>query len=387
MYEFSVPMAFTQEHIDKIFEINKKVEKSYINTVYFSLPTNSIDYTGFEQDRYVWEFETDFNYWKPLIEQSLHYGANFIYILNSPNVYNYGNEKLESNLEKLDKLIDNLRSLGCNKLRVSNPQLMGYLNKYYSDIELYLSTSMEIKNVKEYTNLFYLFKNIKEFVPSWDLNKNFRFLENIQKKFPNIKVELMVNEGCIPACPFRFIHNNWNSPIIDKRKFKFYYSTKFYISNCSKIRDKNIYYYFCNSNIIYPWEIQEYSKIGINKFKLIGRNSPAFNTGEYIKFYELYLKGIDNIKNIENTLIRYFNHYIEENAEYNFTIKDLKPYLPNINHFKKRGQTCSENCGITCNYCLKCAKNMQKSIEKKEKNNLINCIKPICINSGKMAGV
>ena len=71
MYEFSLPMPFFKEHIDKLISINKEIEKSKITSLYFSLPNNSIDHTGFEQGRFNWDVETDFDYWKPLIEYSL----------------------------------------------------------------------------------------------------------------------------------------------------------------------------------------------------------------------------------------------------------------------------------------------------------------------------
>ena len=71
MYHFSTPMPFYKEQINNLIEINNKVYKSQINTLYFSLPSNSTDFTGFEQGRCCWNFETDFNFWKPLIEYSI----------------------------------------------------------------------------------------------------------------------------------------------------------------------------------------------------------------------------------------------------------------------------------------------------------------------------
>ena len=52
-------------------------------------------------------------------------------------------------------MINNLEKLGCNKLRICNPQLMGYISKNYPYIELYLSTSSEIKTIKDYSAFIY----------------------------------------------------------------------------------------------------------------------------------------------------------------------------------------------------------------------------------------
>ena len=135
------------------------------------------------------------------------------------------------------------------------------------------------------------------------------------------------------------------------------------MKNCIQVENSDLYYYFSNSNIIYPWEINEYSKIGINNFKLVGRNMPEFRTGKYIDYYEKYLNGVDNIKNIENLPIRYFNNYIYNNQNIIYTVKEIKPYLPNIEHFKKYGHLCASQCGSECNYCKKCADKMQNALE------------------------
>ena len=377
MYHFSTPMPFYKEQINKLININNKVYKSQINTLYFSLHTNSSGFTGFEQDRYDWNTVTDFNYWKPLIEHSLNNNFDFIYILNSPRTQNCADDNLKIMLDKLDNLINNLRSLNIKKVRVCNPQLMGYLNKYYPDIELYISTSLEYKTIKEYSNLFNMFNNIKEFVPSWDLNKNFNFLKNIKLKYPNIKVELMVNEGCIPGCPFRYIHNHWNKIQPTKENYNFYYTCGYITSTCGKTSNKNRPYYLTSTNIIYPWEIKEYKKIGITNFKLVGRNSDEFQTGEYLKYYEYYLKGIDDIKNIENIPIRYFNHYITHDENLNYTVKEIKPYLPNIKHFINKGHLCAAICQAECNYCQKCAQKLEKAIKQQEQIEKLRHI-PIC---------
>ena len=376
MYEFSVPMPFFKEHIDKLISINKEIEKSKITSLYFSLPTNSTDFTGFEQDRFNWDIETDFNYWKPLIEYTLNNGFDFIYVLNSPIIHYEHDKELYTKLDKLNRLIENLEKLGINKIRLCNPQLMGYISKNYPYIELYLSTSSEIKTIKDYSNLFLEFKNIKECVPSWDVNKNFKLLKNLQSLFPNIKLELMVNEGCLPSCPFRNVHNSMANRETNLENY--FYSCKFITQNCSKKMKNDIACYLANNNIIYPWEINEYSKIGINNFKLVGRNSEAFITGKYLEYYKYYLKGVDDIKNILDLPIRYFNHYIFQDKNINLKVKEIKSYLPDIKHFIKQGHLCSTICNEECNYCFKCARKIQKVFDAKHKNEMTRTIK-MCV--------
>ena len=116
----------------------------------------------------------------------------------------YESPYLLKQLDKLDKLINKLRSEDLRKLRISNIQLMGYIAKHYPDMELYASTSFEYTQVKQIKNLMTQFPQIKQIVPSHDVNKNFKFLKTIRKLYPNLNIEIMLNEGCIGDVPLGF---------------------------------------------------------------------------------------------------------------------------------------------------------------------------------------
>ncbi len=367
MYKFSAPMPYNAEFINRLCNINTGVEKSKITTLYFALPANCKECTGFEQSRFITKTNTDFDFWKQLIIHCFNKGFDFIYLLNSPKILNPEFDNIDEHFEKLDNLLKKLFSIGCNKIRVCNPQLIGYLNKNYPNFELYLSTSSELKTINEYSNLFFMFPNIKEFVPSFDLNKNFKFIKNVKNKFKNINIEIMVNEGCIPDCPLRNSHNIFITEYKNKTINENFFNIDFFTQKCNKILCENIFEYLCKCNIIYPWEIEEYSKIGINNFKFVGRNNDKFATGEYLEYYSAYLKGIDNINNIQEFPIRYFNNYICTNEMINLCVYEVKKYLPDINYFKKCGHLCSSRCGIECKYCYKFAEKIQKVFEKKQK--------------------
>ena len=189
----------------------------------------------------------------------------------------------------MDKLLTKLQNVGCNKLRISNTQLLGYLKKHYPYFKLYASTSFEYCQLKQYNIFFEMFPEIVEIVPSFDCNKNFKLIKNLKNSHPNIDIELMVNEGCLSGCPLRTHHN--------------------FTTLCDFYTENHTFYSLCNPNLIYPWEINEYSKIGINKFKLVGRNSPTFIKTGNKNSYEVYLKGVDNYSLIENEPYGYLNNY------------------------------------------------------------------------------
>ena len=360
MYEFSVPMPFDKKLIDSLLDVNNQVEKSRITSFYFSLPSTCELFTIFEQYRNDFTEHSDFNYWKDLIKYSVDKGVDFIYNLNNPKNLPIENQTFDCELKKLDVLLNELQSIGVNKLRISNHKLLAYLARKYKHFTLYASTSFEFKTIKEYQHFVQIHPEVKQIVPCHDVNKNFLLLKNLIKSSPYSDIELIVNEGCIGGCSMRYDHS---CEIMGKsiggnnRSL----SNSFYSEFCNKTIKNNPLLYLCKSPIIYPWEIKEYGKIGINKFKLAGREDFKQDMKKSVNSYLLYLKGVDNVKNIEEESINSIIHHISNNIYFNqFKIKDMKNLLPNIKHFVKNGHLCFSNCGVRCNYCYKCFKSIEK---------------------------
>ena len=347
VYEFSVPMPFSEWQIKKISEINQRLSESKITSLYNCLPANCEESTGFEQGRVSVEKFTLHDYLK-VAESSINNGFKVVYLLNNP-LYKIGeNDDVEIKLQKIDRLINEFRKVGSIAFRVTNTHLLEYFAKNYPDIELYASTSQEFYSIKQYDNLFKLFPQVKNVIPSCDANKNFLFLKNFKKKYPNVNIELMVNEGCSAGCPMRNEHcisaaNNLDLEFHEK---------------CCPRDNMSFWLDVCKSNIIFPWEIKEYSAIGINHFKMPGRNSMDFFSGECLKTYYKYLLSIEKPKELENIcfnklIFRYSNWEIKD-----IDFQSIKKYLPKISHFKKQGHLCSSVCGVKCKYCYKCAEKL-----------------------------
>lgn len=348
---FSAPMPYSREYIDEIVKINSIIEKSKIMSLYLTLPSTSDFFTGFEQGRNLFFEKKDFDFWKDLMSYSLKKGFDIIYCLNTTYIP-FSQEEKDEQLEKLNRLLIELKKIGVNKLRVTNPFLIMYLNIKHSDFILYASTSLEYKTVLEYRNFLSFYPNIKQIVPSSDVNKNFVLLKNLRKRFPNLEIEIMVSQACIKGCPHRILHQGMEG-----------YGIKF----CTNSYMKNIAANLCNSNNIYPWEIKEYLNIGINQFKFVGRDNYPDSTAKLLNKYFIYMKAIDNIKSVENEPFDTLIHYIP-NGEFltdEIKIKDIKPFLPNINHFKKKGHLCSSYCRQECKYCFKCAEKIEKKLNLK----------------------
>ncbi|MBQ9245043.1 U32 family peptidase [bacterium] len=349
--EFSVPMPYDSESIDKLTAINESVEKSKITNVYLTLPPSCDLFTGFEQDRNVYIEKKEFEYWENLMSYSLKKGFDVIYLLNTYNIVQLSNNnEQDKRFEKLNKLLPKLKEIGVNKIRITNPLLIMYLKKLYPNFQIYASTSLEFKTIREYQQFLTMYPDTKQIVPSADVNKNFKLLKNLRKNYPNLDIEIMVSQACIKGCPHRNFHQGIEG-----------YGIKF----CTYLYNKNIASNLCNANNIYPWEIQEYLNIGINKFKLVGRDSFPAHTSLLLNKYNIYLKAFDNIKSVENEPFSVLLHYIPGNflITDDIKIKDIKSYLTQIDYFKKNGHLCSSECNSEGFYCFNCAKKINEQLK------------------------
>ena len=380
MYKFSAPMPYTKDDIQKLLNINNQVEKSKITTLSFSLPSSCELFSGFEQYRNHALQYSNFEYWKKLIVYSLDCNADFIYLLNSSWRLFIEDRDFQKQLLKLDKLLFELQKIGVNKLRVSEHRLIDYISKNYPYFGIYASTSFEFKSLAEYKNFKFMHPNVKQIVPSHDSIKNFTFLKNLKSMLSDTEIELMINEGCINGCPNRLEHISEKTDRIiiyknDLNLSNYYWTSAF----CNKFENIYPFYTLTKSNIIYPWEIDEYAKIGINKFKFVGRGAYTQAIKECINMYLMYLKGIDDIKNIEDEPVtKFIFHFIFNPKLKILTVKDLKKHLPKINHFKKKGELCSAVCGVECRYCYNCAEKIEKIYKKKQEEIKKRTI-PMCV--------
>jgi len=368
MFQFSIPMPNNLELIDKLIDINSKIKKSKITSLYFALGPNCEEYTGFEQNRTLINSKPLLlKDWMEIAEYSINKGFKVIYLLNAIKSCDLGSEFRKMQFEKIKNLISKLNNIGCNTYRVCDFELITHLSENYRNIELYASTSHEYHNIKQYQNYVKIFPQVKQFIPSLDSNRNFMLLRNLKKQFPNIELELIANEGCLHNCPFRYNHHaSIPSGYLNQETMQLL-NELCKTQPCAEIYHKDLIYELFKANTIMPWDLDEYKKIGIKNFKLVGRNALGYENGSIFDEYYLYLKGIDNYKDIENENFAKLSIYSTHINKINFTIKEIKPYLPKIEHFIKKGHLCASTCKVECNYCRECANKFKKYLEKKNK--------------------
>ena len=378
MYKFSVPMPYTLDDINRLLDINRHVEKSKITSLYACVPRGCEVFTGFEQSRNFAFENVSWDYWKNLIEHVLKMNCDFIYLLNNPRPLNIDSLDFQKSIERLDILLTDLKKIGVNKLRVASTQLQSYIGKHYKNFNILASTSLEYKTLCEYQNFIAFHKEVKQIVPCHDVNKNFKLLSILRKQYPEIEIELMVNEGCLQGCPNRDLHEMIN---IDNNKVvnnDICLSGAYCTLYCNKVAQKYPIQSLVIGNLIFPWDIKEYEKIGITNFKLVGREGNCENFKNHIDIFFTYLKGVENYNTISKYPLCYFSYHLFNNSILNQLITDdYKKYLPEIKHFKKYGHLCASRCGVECRYCYKCAEKIQNIFLKKQAEQRKR-IMPVC---------
>ncbi len=347
VYKICTPLPFRFELIDEIENLNSELKKSQIKILYnnFPYPLSS---------EFNWQFAAvrgrnyninSFDDFARYVKYAQDKGFNFVYLLNSPKPFS--EDDFNKYKKNLFVLLENLQSIGCREIKIANTQLMQIISKEKMGFKLSASTSFEYHNVSQYVNLINTYSSIKSINTAIDDNRNFIFLKNLKRLFPEIDIEVMVNEKCMHGCPARISHC----------------ASFFEAFPCMTLAEKTgKLKYFLKSNVVYPWQLEYYSAIGINTFKFM--SYPMRADIDNLNFLKNYLMCLENgINNL--TVSDFFNGIFEVGLSHiknNVKLSEIMPYLPDMKHFVKNGDRCANICGIDCNYCIKCAEKIGKII-------------------------
>ncbi|MBR2068391.1 MAG: hypothetical protein IJ877_01385 [Candidatus Gastranaerophilales bacterium] len=351
-YEFSTPMPFNHKSIDDLSEINSKIKKSQITTVYNNtpLPLGSRFNQWIQVNRgenYNIKSYEDFAQY---VKYSIGNGFKFVYLMNSPKPFSEND--FNTFKDEFKYLLDFLYQIGVRDIKVGNTQVATLINDItQNSFNLSASTAFEYHNNSQYSYLFKNYPNFDLIDVSNDENHNFKFLKALANAFPDKKLELMVNECCIKGCPARISHIS---------------ELNFCAFNCQKIKDEyGLLHFFIKTGAIYPWNLEYYSSIGINNFKFsalaaMGSRANPIDMSYLKKYLEITEHGTD-IATVNDFFNKIFTFPITNRDDIKLT--ELKSYLPDIKHFIKYGDKCALRCNSECNYCELCAKRTQNFLD------------------------
>ncbi|MGM9994245.1 MAG: hypothetical protein ACI37R_05905 [Candidatus Avigastranaerophilus sp.] len=347
-FEISTPLPFNYDIIDEMEAMNNLYKKSKITTVYNNMPLPFAgEFNGFFAcQRGVNNDIKSYADFGKYVKYAQEKGFEFIYLLNSPKAFSARDFRFRA--KKFYELLDFLNDYGCKNIKVGNTQVATLINEYKHKFDLYASTAFEFHNTLQYINLVKNYPNIKGFDLAIDENRNFPFMRNMHKLFPDKKLEVITQEPCIMGCPARVSH--------DSSDFKFF--------DCSKVRDNIVD--ICKPNKIYPWTLAYYQDAGIRSFKMTAWPLRANIT--YTYFLRNYLDCVEYDVNKSNMSFQFFlNQIFLMASRYSddVKLKDVMPYLPDIKRFIKNGDKCASQCGVECTYCDECAAKIKKIMGEK----------------------
>jgi collagenase-like PrtC family protease len=197
------------------------------------------------------------------IQQAGELGIKFTYVMNATCL---GNRELSENgrWEILQRL-EWLRGVGGAAVVTANPYVMELARKNFPDLELQVSVLAAVDDPRKARFFRDLGADLIHIDPQ--INRDFGRLEAIRRAV-DCRLSVVVNEGCLLSCPIRQYHANMISHSVEGIERRYYVDYCYY--RCSLARDVDVVEYV-RAPWIRPEDIAEYESIGIDLFKIAGR--------------------------------------------------------------------------------------------------------------------
>jgi collagenase-like PrtC family protease len=266
----------------------------------------------------------------------LNNNIEFNYLLNSNNLEHYLN-----NPDKVKDKLKQLKDLNISFLTISSPLLQDFILSFGFDNFKFVNslTGVEVDTflkAKKFEDIKY-----SRIILSEDVNKDFVLLQHLKESI-SLPLELHLNIKCATNCLIKHDHLkqlSWLKNFIPTaKKYCTYYHGSIFN--------------FLSSPYIYPFEISKYKELGINFFKLSGRDKDYKDMLNIINTYTTELSAMNLLDNSGN--------YKSQEAELTY-IDNI--YLKDFFNFFRKGRGCSRQCNL-CKICYKW--------EEKIKNDLVD---------------
>ncbi|MCL6589468.1 MAG: U32 family peptidase [Firmicutes bacterium] len=337
MKYFIMPADFKTETLDKYDELNKNYNDSKVIETYGQISLG----TFFESGRNILEVpKVDFDRLKSYVEYSRKKGIDFNYTFNASYMNN--KEFSKEGIANITSFLTRLYEIGIDSLTIALPSVIELVGSLKLRFKIKASTICQINNASK--AMYYKNMGVERIVVDESVHRDFETLKRIREAFGS-KVEVIANTICHKHCIYRMFH--YNEEAGDSFKVVNEASATYFINRCV-MRKFDSLGNLLKISWIRPEDIKFYTGIGINYFKIQGR-----------QFME---HGRDPVKAVK--------HYMEESYDGSFfELLDLflnpdgntHPRIENklldgfINVFVENPGFCKNDCG-NCGYCDNFAK-------------------------------
>lgn len=348
MKKYSVPADFNHSTINKYAELNQRYKDSQVIETYGNITMGVFLESGRSVELLP---KIDLKGLHDYIAYSNDKGIDFNYTINATHMNN--REFSEQGVLEIINFLKKLYNAGVRSLTIALPSLIELVKSSPYDFRIKSSTLCQITNASK--ALAFKRMGIDRVVCDESINRNFQALKQIRQVYGE-KVEVIANAICHKNCVYRQFH--YNQMTSDSINISSDVSANYYSHRCILQRYESL------SNIlrlswIRPEDIKYYSAIGINYFKLQGRQ--AVVKGDPIKAVEYYFQ-----ESYDGDLMELLDMF---NPTSSFKVHIENKKLDGfIEPFYNKPYFCRDLCD-ECQYCEKMAK---KLIDYREGNELIN---------------
>ncbi|MHB8351500.1 MAG: U32 family peptidase [Thermoplasmata archaeon] len=192
-------------------------------------------------------------------------GRSFIATLNSNDLglQEYRPGYVDRFLEEVAHLLD----LGVDGFVVALPALIEAIRSAWPDVPISVSTFARIRTV---TQAEYFLRLGARTIILEEANRDFRLIRGLVEA--GAEVEILVNQTCLPACPYRGHHLNTSSlasqpgAACPEFEFPILECGVEYVRDPAKI---------ISGIFVRPEDLEVYEEAGVTRFKISGRNQPT----------------------------------------------------------------------------------------------------------------
>jgi len=312
-------------------------------------------------------------------------GMKFDYLLNAPCMNNMEYDR-ETHKELINH-IEWLNNIGVDGVVVSIPLIMEIVKEQFPGLEVRASTITHINSVQR-ARLFEEL-GVDSITLDFNINRDFKLIRKIREA---VKCELcvIVNDGCLYQCPFRYYHYN----IIGHASQTINPLKGFYIDYCiirCTMKRFSSPVELMKGRWIRPEDTHLYEELGIDTFKIGGRRMStkwiinavkAYHSRKYdgnlAELLDISQLGVDpDMRSPQYQAFLSGAKMIKEEKLCQIgQLYPVRPYIDNnklngfIDFFKK--QDCLSGCG-DCNYCQQWADKVVR-IDKQDAMRYISAV-------------
>jgi collagenase-like PrtC family protease len=346
MKRFSVPADFKKETIDRYVKLNQTYKDSRVLETYGNVTIGNLFGSGRSLSQLP---SVDLPALKEFVKYSKSQGIAFDYSLNTSHMQN--REFTKQGIGEIKSFLYDIYESGIRYLTVTLPSIMEIIISTGLDFSIKASAICSIDN----PNIALAFKKMgaDRIVVKELINRDFHVLRRIVKNFGD-KIEIIVNTPCHMDCSFRMSHYNQQSS--DSIEHTNATSFNYYEHKCMHRRYSELGNWL-KTCWVRPEDLHYYTSIGINYFKLQGRQS-IFKGGDIARVTETYFKG-----EYDGDLIDLVNCFAPLNS---FKVEvDNKKLEGFLKPFYEKDYFCIRDC-TDCDYCDVFARKCIKEKEAEE---------------------